>query len=180
MLLDEPIVIDEGVEHLTGKQREALADHFRWERTHQTGGHQPAAHDAGVEIVADHVGEPAARIAPSLGHETDPVAPVRSIFEKLDERLDHRFEQSTELAAASFRRYRVEEAIAPLVQNGHLPRDDRAYEVDPAAEVVLKGGRVALTGFGRDLLQRHPIEAVLGEEPLRDDDEALPSAVRRQ
>lgn len=180
MLLDEAIVVDEGVEHLTGKQRKSLADHLQRKCAHQAGGHQPAAHDAGVEIVADHVREPAPRIAPSLSHETDPVTPVRSVIEKLDERLDHRFEESAEIAAASFRLYRVEEAISPLVQNGHLPRNDRAHEIDPASEVILKGRRVALTGFGRDLLQRHPIEAVLGEEPLGDDDEALPSVVRRQ
>ena len=66
-----------------------------------------------------------------------------------------------------------EQLQAPRVQQRGAARDDRAHQPFLAPEVVLRGGGVAGGGRLSHLAKRNRLDAALGEEPLRDDDQLL-------
>ena len=92
------------------------------------------------------------------------------------ERLDERLDQAAEVVAAPGRVQVGEQREAPFVDRSHPVFEDRVHKTRLRAEVVLRGGVVALAGLGPDLPQRDRADPAFGEQPLGGEDHLLAGA----
>jgi hypothetical protein len=110
------------------------------------------------------------------GQEADVVAAGGSQLEEGD---GNGCQDLPNVADVSVRLEGVEHLGSAPVENGYSLLEDGADQALFVAEVILDGGRVALTAGADDLSQGYAVDAPFGEEPLRVGEKVLPGLAAR-